>query len=135
MQERRNGISMKKLSDSEFEIMKVLWERDTPMTSNEILMGLKGRYDWKLAALMTLLARMADKGYVSCDRSTRTNYYAALISQKEYQVQESRSFLEKLYDNSAAKMIAQLCKTNSISPKEIAELREYLNSLEGRDGE
>ncbi len=124
---------MKKLSDSEFEIMKVLWEQDTPMTSNEILAGLKGKYDWKLAALMTFLARMADKGYVSCDRSTRTNYYSALISQKEYQVQESRTLLEKLYDNSAAKMIAQLCKTNNLSRKEIAELREYLNSLEGRD--
>lgn len=125
---------MKKLSDSEFEIMKVLWERDAPMTSNEILAELKGRYDWKLAALMTFLARMADKGYVHCDRSTRTNYYSALISQKEYQVQESRSLLEKLYDNSAAKMIAQLCKANTISREEIIELREYLDSLEGRDG-
>lgn len=126
-------MSMKKLSDSEFEIMKVLWERDAPMTSNEILMGLKGRHDWKLAALMTFLARMADKGYVFCDRSTRTNYYTALVSRKEYQVQESRTFLEKLYDNSAAKMIAQLCMTNAISQKEIVELREYLNSLEGRN--
>lgn len=128
-------MNMKKLSDSEFEIMKVLWGRDTPMTSNEILTELKGQYDGKLAALMTFLARMADKGYVSCDRSTRTNYYSALISQKEYQVQESRTLLEKLYDNSATKMIAQLCKTNSISQKEIVELREYLNSLEGGDEE
>ena len=124
---------MKKLSDSEYEIMKILWGQDAPMTSNEILEGLKGRYDWKLAALMTFLARMADKGYVACDRSTRTNYYSALVSQREYQVRESRTLLEKLYDNSAAKMIAQLCKTNNISQKEIVELREYLNSLEGRD--
>ncbi len=124
---------MKKLSDSEYEIMKILWGQDAPMTSNEILEGLKGRYDWKLAALMTFLARMADKGYVACDRSTRTNYYSALVSQREYQVRESRTLLEKLYDNSAAKMIAQLCKTNNISQKEIVELREYLNALEGRD--
>ena len=124
---------MKKLSDSEYEIMKILWGQDAPMTSNDILEGLKGRYDWKLAALMTFLARMADKGYVACDRSTRTNYYSALVSQREYQVQESRTLLEKLYDNSAAKMIAQLCKTNNISQKEIVELREYLNALEGRD--
>ena len=103
------------------------------MTSNEILAGLKGKYDWKLAALMTFLARMVDKGYVSCDRSTRTNYYVALISKKEYQVQESRSFLEKLYDNSASKMIAQLCKTNALSQKEIDKLREYLNSLESKE--
>lgn len=121
---------MKKLSDSEFEIMKVLWSRDVPMTSNEILDRLKDRFDWKLAGLMTFLARMVDKGYVYCDRSTRTNYYSTVISQDQYRVQESESFLEKLYDNSATKMIAQLCKGKKISQKEIAELRNYLDSLE-----
>ncbi|MCM1047881.1 MAG: BlaI/MecI/CopY family transcriptional regulator [Clostridiales bacterium] len=122
---------MKKLSDSEFEIIKVLWSRDTPMTSNEILDRLKDRFDWKLAGLMTFLARMVDKGYVYCDRSTRTNYYSAVISQEQYRVQESESFLEKLYDNSATKMIAQLYKGKKMSQNELAELRNYLDSLEG----
>lgn len=53
---------MKKLSDSEFEIMKILWNRDDAMTSNEILDGMKGQRDWKLASLMTVLARMVEKG-------------------------------------------------------------------------
>lgn len=122
---------MKKLSDSEFEIMKVLWSRDTPMTSNEILDGLKDKYSWKLAGLMTFLARMVDKGYVYCDRSTRTNYYSAVVSQDEYKFQESQSFLEKLYDNSATKLISHLYKGKKISEKEISELRDYLDSLEG----
>lgn len=122
---------MKKLSDSEFEIMKVLWSRDTPMTSNEILDGVKDKYSWKLAGLMTFLARMVDKGYVYCDRSTRTNYYSAVVSQDEYKFQESQSFLEKLYDNSATKLISHLYKGKKISKKEISELRDYLDSLEG----
>ena len=57
---------MKKLSDSEYEIMKLLWSRETPCTSNEILEGVKEKLDWKLASIMTALARMVDKGYVSC---------------------------------------------------------------------
>ena len=124
---------MKKLSDSEFEIMKVLWSREEPMTSNEILDRLKDKYDWKLAGLMTFLARMADKGYVHCDRSTRTNYYSVTVSQDQYRLQESETFLERLYDNSAAKMIAQLCKGKRISQKDITELRNYLDSLEGEE--
>ena len=125
---------MKKLSDSEFEIMKVLWSRDDPMTSNEILDGVRDKYDWKLAGLMTFLARMVDKGYVYCDRSTRTNYYTAVVSQDQYKLQESESFLGKLYDNSATKLIAHLCKGKKISQKEIADLRDYLDSLEGEGG-
>ena len=100
------------------------------MTSNEILDRVKDRYDWKLAGLMTFLARMVDKGYVYCDRSTRTNYYSAVVSQDEYKFQESESFLEKLYDSSAKNLIAHLCKGKKISKKEITELRDYLDSLE-----
>lgn len=126
---------MKKLSDSEFEIMKVLWSQDSPMTSNEVLDRLKDRYDWKLAGLMTFLARMVDKGYVYCDRSTRTNYYSAVVSQDEYKINESESFLGKLFDNSATKLIAHLYKGKKISQKEITELRDYLDSLEGEGEE
>lgn len=124
---------MKKLSDSEFEIMKILWSRDTPMTSNEILDRIKDKYDWKLSGLMTILARMVDKGYVYCDRSTRTNYYSAVVSQDQYKMSESESFLGKLFDNSATKLIAHLYKGKKISQKEIRELRDYLDSLE-REG-
>ncbi len=121
---------MKKLSDSEFEIMKVLWSRELPMTSNEILDGVKGRHNWKLAGLMTLLARMVDKGYVYCDRSTRTNYYSAVVSQDQYRLSESESFLGKLFEHSAKELIANLYKGKKLSKTEIRELRAYLDSLE-----
>lgn len=121
---------MKKLSDSEFEIMKVLWKENRALTSNEILDGVSDKLEWKLASLMTALARMVDKGYVYCDRSTRTNYYSAVISEEQYKVEESESFLEKLYDKSATKLIASLYKGSKISGKEIKELRSYLDSLE-----
>lgn len=124
---------MKKLSDTEFSIMKILWKHQEPMTSNEILEEVKDVIDWKLASLMTTLARMADKGYVHCDRTTRTNYYMATVSEEQYKSDESESLLEKLYDKSATKFIANLYKKDKLSKKEISDLREYLDSL-GKDG-
>lgn len=120
---------MKKLSDKEFNIMEILWNHGGTMTSNEILDNADGAFDWKLASLMTVLSRMADKGYVYCDRSTRTNYYTAVVSEDEYKLRESESFLDKLFDRSAAKFIASLCEKGKISKEEIAELKEYLDSL------
>ena len=121
---------MKKLSDSEFEIMKILWSRDNAMTSNEILDEMKGRRDWKLASLMTVLARMVDKGYVYCDRSTRTNYYNAIIGEEQYKIEESEQFLDKLFNKSATRLIASLYQGKKFSSEEINELRTYLDSLE-----
>jgi len=122
---------MKKLGDAEFEIMKILWRSSgTPLTSNQILDELEGIKNWKLASLMTALARLAEKGFVYCDRSTRTNYYTALIEEKDYKLEESQSFLGKLYDNSVQKLIAGLYNGKKMSNKDIQELREYLDELE-----
>ena len=121
---------MKRLADSELDIMKILWKQDRAMTSNEILDELKPHRDWKLASLMAVLARMAEKGYVSCDRSTRTHYYSAVVGEEEYKTAESSSFMEKLFDNSPTKLVASLYNGKKLSAKEIKDLRAFLNSLE-----
>ena len=125
---------MKKLSEAEFEIIQVLWRHDEPMTSNQILEEMEDNRKWKLASLMTVLARMADKGAVYCDRTTRTNYYTALVSEDEYKVAEGTSFLEKLFNKSAKDFISSLYSGKKMSQKDIQELREYLDTLE-KEGE
>ena len=99
---------MKKLSEAEFEIMQVLWRHNTPMTSNQLLDEMGTERNWKLASLMTVLARMAEKGAVYCDRSTRTNYYTALVSEEEYKLTEGETFLEKLFHKSAKDFISAM---------------------------
>lgn len=121
---------MKKLSDAELEIMKVLWSHNRPLTSNQILKEIDKTRQWKLASLMTVLARMTGKGAVYCDRSTRTNYYSVLISEDEYKIMESETFLEKLYNKSAQNFIACLYRGKRMSKEDIKELRDYLDSLE-----
>ena len=124
---------MKKLSDSELDIMRILWGGKGAMTSNEILEGMKPQRDWKLASLMAVLARMAEKGYVYCDRSTRTNYYSAVVSEEEYKIGESEQFLGRLFDKSATKLIASLYHGKKFSEAEIDELRTFLDSLGGEN--
>lgn len=121
---------MKKLSDAEFEIMQVLWRHNAPMTSNQLLEEMGDSRSWKLASLMTVLARMAEKGAVYCDRSTRTNYYTALVSEEEYKLAEGETFLEKLFHKSAKDFIASLYQGRKMSAGEVQELRQYLDELE-----
>ena len=121
---------MKKLSEAEFEIIQVLWKHNAPMTSNQLLEEMGDNRNWKLASLMTVLARMAEKGAVYCDRTTRTNYYTALVSEDEYKVTEGTSVLEKLFNKSAKDFVASLYQGKKMSGEDIRELREYLDTLE-----
>ena len=110
------GIIQKKLGEAELEIMQVIWNSEVPVTSNYILKELQGRRQWQLSTLMTSLTRLADKGFVCCDRSTGSNLYTSVISENAYKAGASRHFLEKLYNNSIQNMIATLYSDKAIKP-------------------
>ena len=120
----------KKLGEAELEIMQVIWNSASPLTSNSILKEQQGRRKWQLSTLMTSLTRLSDKGFVSCDRSTGPNLYTAIISENEYKAGASKHFLEKLYNNSLQNMIATLYSNKAIRNSDVEELRNFLDQLE-----
>lgn len=124
------SITTKKLGEAELEIMQVIWGSKPPVTSNYILKELRGHRSWQLSTLMTSLARLADKGFVTCDRTTGTNLYAPVITENDYKAGASRHFLEKLYNNSLQIMIATLYDSKAIKPSDVEELRDFLDQLE-----
>ena len=123
---------MKKLGEAELEIMQVIWKTDVPVTSSFILKELQERRKWQLSTLMTSLSRLVDKGFISCDRTTGNNLYSPIISENEFKAKESKSFLEKLYNNSIRNMIATLYSNKAIKDSDVDELRKFLDDLEGK---
>ncbi len=124
------GNTLKKLGEAELEIMQVIWDSDSPVTSNYILKELQGRRKWQLSTLMTSLKRLGDKGFIQCDRSTGNNLYTSIIPESEYKAGASKHFLEKLYNNSIRNMIATLYSNREIQNSDIEELRNFLDELE-----
>lgn len=124
------GNTMKKLGEAELEIMQVIWHSAKPVTSNYILEELKGQRTWKLSTLMTSLSRLADKGFVACDRSMGVNLYTPVISENEYKTKAGKHFLEKLYNNSIQNMVASLYSNKMLADSDLSELRKFLDSLE-----
>lgn len=123
-------INKKRLGDAELEIMMVLWRSSEPVTSNYISEQIQGIRKWALSTLMTSLARLGEKGFVHCDRTTRMNLYSALITENEYKAQESKTFLEKLYGNSLQNFVTSLYHNKVIDHADIKELQAYLDQLE-----
>lgn len=126
------GDALKKLGEAELEIMQVIWSCERPVNSGYILKELQERRKWQLSTLMTSLARLAEKGYVHCDRSTGSNLYTAVISEDSYKTGASKSFLEKLYNNSIQNMIATLYSNKAIERSDVKELRKFLDEMEAQ---
>ena len=123
---------MKKLGEAELEIMQVIWNTDAPVTSSFILKELQERRKWQLSTLMTSLSRLVDKGFISCDRAAGNNLYSPIISENDFKAKQSKSFLEKLYNNSIQNMVATLYSNKAINDSDMNELRKFLDDLEGK---
>ena len=129
------GNMLKNLGEAELEIMQVIWNSETPVTSSYILKELQSSRKWQLSTLMTSLSRLSDKGFVICDRSTGSNLYSPIVSENDYKTRESRNFLKRLYNNSIQNMVAALYGDKVLKDSDMAELRDYLNKIESKYSE
>ena len=123
---------MKKLGDAELEIMLAVWEAGEPVPSSYVQEKLRGRRDWALPSILTSLSRLVDKGFLSCQKRGKSNWYHPLVSEKDYKAAEGRGLINRLYGGSFTGMVASLCDGRAIDEDDLAQLRQYLDTLEGK---
>ena len=112
-----------KISDSELEVMKVLWQADEPIPVTEIRETLQKSRGWEATTVKTLVARLVNKGVIKQEKRN-VFFYSPLISEREYNSWATRDLIEKLYRGSARELIAALVHSESLSQDDIEDLRE-----------
>ena len=122
------------LSDSEWRIMKQLWER-SPSTLGELTKALEPETGWTRATVFVLLKRLIAKNAVRMDENQRSNVYSPLIVREDIAPAETESFLNRVYDGSLEMMFSSLTSRKKLSAEEIAEIRQILDRAEnnGKD--
>ncbi|HBZ09762.1 MAG TPA: BlaI/MecI/CopY family transcriptional regulator [Bacillus bacterium] len=119
---------VQKLSDTEMELMEVIWECTPPVTSTELLalFAKRGR-EWKAQTISTFLSRLVDKGALTYTRHGRTNKYVPRISPEEYKLMETQHVLDGLYQGSVKNLISALYDGEKLSDEDIAELKQWFS--------
>ncbi|WBW97411.1 BlaI/MecI/CopY family transcriptional regulator [Oceanirhabdus sp. W0125-5] len=118
--------TLPKISDSELEVMKIIWETN-PIKAKQINELLSKEKDWTEQTIKTLINRLLKKEAISFKKEGRTYLYSPLISEKDYINKESRSFLQKFYDGSLNAMFSYFIKDKSLSKNDIEELKKLLD--------
>ena len=122
---------MKRLPDTELEVMKAVWKFGQGATRPE-LEGELARLGWASTTINTYLSRLAKKGFLSVAHAPRGNRYTTLVSEEEYQTFDSKAVLDQLY-GSPRNFVAALSR-GGIKKQEVEQLRDLLNELEGQNG-
>ena len=98
--------SIKRLPDGEFTILKIIWQLPNPTTSAQIMEKLGEDNHWKPQTLLTVLARLTEKGFLESVRKGRERQYTAIISEDEYLEVETSDFLKRAIVNNPKVLIA-----------------------------
>lgn len=117
--------TIRRLPDTELEVMQAIWACEPPVARTEISEILKDRHPMALTTLLTLLTRLSEKGFVKIQKEGRSARYIPLIEKKDYLAQQSRSFLQKVCGGSLPAFAAALCDSG-LTKEELSQLRELL---------
>ncbi|MDO5477647.1 MAG: BlaI/MecI/CopY family transcriptional regulator [Clostridia bacterium] len=111
------------ITDSEYQIMKILWDSKEKMTVADVSAKLDGN-DWTASTVSTFLQRLLKKEVIACDKRGKTNLYYPVLSQKDYDLSETESFLSKIYKGSIKNMVAALYENKKLSDDDVTDLKK-----------
>lgn len=118
------------LTSAEWNVMECLWETGG-MTGREATVVLEERMEWSRSTTLTLLRRLEEKGAVTSESKETKKIYQPIISRDEAALQETESFLERVYNGSVSMMLSAMTKKRALSKDEIDELYAMLKDMEG----
>ena len=97
------------LSDSEMEIMEVIWASAEPMTASQLLDNFAHK-DWKIQTMNTFLTRLVEKGVLSTSKQGRTNLYSPAVTREGYHRLAARNEVGSLdATNPGPASVVRLC--------------------------
>ncbi len=116
-----------KISDSEWQVMQILWEQGS-VSQPKLMQHLSK--DWNKNTVHTFLTRLQKKGLVEIDKECTPHQYKASVRREDCVYQEKQSFLNKVYQGSVGKLVSSFLQDGDLSAEEIADLRDLLDRMD-----
>ena len=123
------------LPDAEFEIMQIIWDNPTPITSGRVDLLLSESKTWHVSTVKTLLRRLVARGFLSAEKSSpeesgsqksgKELLYTPLVSQDDYLRSETEAFMEKFHKKSLRGLMRAMYADKKPSDEDIAEIEQW----------
>jgi BlaI family penicillinase repressor len=121
--------NMPRISDAEWEVMKVLWEKN-PLSANEVVDHLSASTDWNHRTIRTLLNRLVKKRALGFRIDGKRYLFIPKVSKEECVRYESEGFIARVFNGEASPLLAHFVKQKSLSKSDIQELKRILDDKE-----
>ena len=121
-----SGLEIVKISEAEYEIMKIIWKEDDEVTTAKIIEELGEDNLWKHTTILTLAKRLVDKNVLRVRKKGKINYYFPTISKDEY-----KSYQAMIYRDigGSVKSLVASVQNKKIGEEDIKELKDWIRRV------
>ena len=116
------------VSDSELDILEVLWASVCGLNAAEIRNILNEHKNWERTTILTLINRLVKKGAIAQEKR-EVYYYTPCIRRETYVRAETKSFVDKFFKGRTKSLAAALVDSDALTKEDIEELRDYFKKL------
>ena len=120
--------SVKNISESEWNVLEVLSEKPGSLIG-EIRTALAGS-GWSYSTIKTLVLRLTQKGALYTKESPHGKMYYPAVDEDKSRRDETKHFLDRIYNGSVRMLFSNLVKDSKLSDKEAEELMELIDKME-----
>lgn len=116
-------------TDSEIEILHILWEKGASSV-RDINDALNQRREVGYTTTLKLMQIMNEKGLVIRDTGNKVHIYYAAVKENETKNNLMEDFIKTAFQGSAMNLVMQALGNSKSSPEEIKELKSLIDKIE-----
>jgi BlaI family transcriptional regulator, penicillinase repressor len=117
-----------KPTESELEILQILWQRGLA-TVREVHEELAKSKDAGYTTTLKLMQIMHEKGLVKRDESMRTHVYQPAVNKEKTQKHLLGKMIDSLFGGSSTQLVLQALGEQKASPEELEQIQHLLDNL------
>lgn len=117
--------NIKKLPDAEFEIMKVIWANEPPVTTAVIMEQVGKEKAWKIQTVVSLMLRLVERGFLRTEKHGKERTYFPLVNKDDYLKFETGNFIKQYHDSSVFNLISTLYDDEALTDRDLDELLKW----------
>lgn len=119
------------LTQAEWEIMKVVWEKE-PCAAGTVQEMLAKSRDRAYSTVKTTMDRMVEKGFLQIEKIRNLQLFKSRVSEVDAKRGEFRKMLKRAFDGALTPLMQFLIEHEGLSKQEASELRKLVNKA-GRE--
>jgi len=120
-----------KITQAEWEVMRVLWDANVPLPAAEVVVRLEGKANWSPKTVRSFLNRLVQKQSIEAVKQQFSGYelihYIPLIDESSAFQAKQKTFAEKFFGGTVQSMLAGCIQSGEISTKELLQLRALID--------